>query len=210
MAVPVFPSIAALIGRGWPVKRTQRWSSVMQDALSGKRTRSSLFTYPTYAYELTFNVLRSTAAINEWQQLSDFISSLYGPTQMFAFDDANDDSVTNQAFGAGDGTTQNFQLVRTLFSFTEPVFLINGAPTIKVAGVTQVSGVDYNISATGNVAFHAAPAAAAALTWTGSYYWPCRFDEDNTDFSNFMQNLFELKTLKFSTEKIDVILGVAP
>jgi hypothetical protein len=203
----VFPS---LLGVAWPVARVQRWDSVKQDDLSGKKIRTSLFSYPIYNYDLKFNFLRSVAALQEYQQLKDFISTVAGATYLWAFNDVNDNSVTAQAFGTGNGSTQFFQLVRRLSSFTEPVFILNGNPTIYVNGSSKILGTDYNISATGNVAFHIAPALNAVLTWTGSFYWPCRFDEDQTQFENFYQSLWSLKTLKFSTEKVDIIIGTPP
>jgi hypothetical protein len=207
VTLAVLPS---LIGVSWPVARTQRWDSVKQDNLSGKRIRSSLFSYPIYNYELKFNFLRSTVALQEYQQLKDFISTVGGATNLWALNDANDNSVTSQNFGTGDGSTQYFQLVRMLNNFNEPVFILNGNPTIYVSGSPKTLGVDYSISAAGNVAFAAAPANTAPLTWTGSFYWACRFDDDQTQFVNFYQNLWQLKTLKFSTEKVDISIGTPP
>jgi hypothetical protein len=40
------------------------------------------------------------------------------------------------------------------------------------------------------------------LTWSGTYYWPCRFDDDTTELSKFLVNIYECKALKFSTEKL--------
>jgi hypothetical protein len=207
MTVPVFPTLAGIT---YPVKRTQNWSSVKQDALSGKRIRLSLFTYPTYSYEAQFSFLRSDTNDLEWQTLSGFISQLNGPTNLFAYNDPDDNSVTAQAFGTGNGTSTYFQLVRTQGGFIEPVFLLNGTPTLYGNGTPYVAGVDYNINASGNVSFLYAPANGVALTWTGNYYWGCRFDTDTTDFSKFMYELWELKSLKFTTEKLDIINTAPP
>lgn len=199
MSLPVFP---ALPGITYPVKRTQTWSTVKQDALSGKRIRQPLWTYPLYQYEVQFSFLRSDANNLEWQQLAGFIASVQGPAQLFAYSDPNDNSVTAQSFGQGNGSATAFQLVRTLGGFTEPVFLINGAPSIYVNGVLKTVTTDYTISALGVVTFTSAPGNGLPLTWTGSYYFPCRFDDDTADFSQFMLTLWELKALKFSTEKL--------
>jgi hypothetical protein len=108
----VFPSLPGITFR---VKRTANWSSVKQDALSGKRTRYSLFTYPTYSYELQFNFLRSDSVNLEWQTLAGFVNSVAGPAQLFGFLDSDDNATTNQEFGVGDGATKGpFQLVRAL------------------------------------------------------------------------------------------------
>lgn len=194
---PVFPSLPGIT---LPQKRSSNWSGVKQDALSGKRNRTSLFTYPTYSYELPFSMLRSDSVNLEWQQLQGFINSLFGTVLLFGYTDPDDNSVTGQVFGEGDGsTTGPFQLVRTLGNFVEPVFLINGTPTIEVAGSPTSA---YTIDNFGRITFNSAPASGAQLTWSGSYYMPCRFDQDTTDFSKFLVQFFELQALKFSTEKL--------
>ena len=47
-----------------------------------------------------------------------------------------------------------------------------------------------------------APAAGAALSWTGTYFWLCRFDEDSLEFSNFMYLFWELKKCSFTTIRL--------
>lgn len=197
MAPPVFPA-SQIPGIGFPGKRSPEWKPVKQDALSGKRVRTSLFTYPIYNYELPINFLRTAAAFLEWQTLVGFINQLQGPVGLFAFDDVTDDTVTAQGFGTGDGTTVNFQLIRSLGGFAEPVFLVNGVPTIYVNGTPTAA----TISATGVVTFGVAPAPAASLTWTGNFYWPCRFDESVIEITKDFYNIYSIKSLKFSTEKL--------
>jgi uncharacterized protein (TIGR02217 family) len=201
MALPVFPTLPGLM---FPMKRKSVWSTVKQDALSGKRTRYPLWTYPLYQWEISFDFLRTAAAFLEWQTLEGFIKSVQGAAQLFAYLDPNDSVATAQGFGAGDGVTTSFQLVRALGGFAEPVFL----PVLSGGLVTQITVAGtpttaYTVSPYGVVTFTSAPANGAALAWTGTFYFGCRFDDDATDFSNFMSGLFELKSpLKFSSEKL--------
>lgn len=193
---PVFPTLPGL---GWPVVRTVVWNTIMHDAISGKRTRFGNWTYPQYKYQVTLNFLRSAAIFAEWQAFEGFINSVQGAAQVFGYDDPNDDTATDQGFGNGDGSTTAFQLVRALGSFAAPVNLINGTPTIAVAGTPTAA---FSISPYGVVTFNSAPGSGDALTWSGQYYWPCRFDDDTTDIENFMYQLLRSKQLKFSTEKL--------
>jgi hypothetical protein len=196
---PVFPS---LIGLAFPIKRSApRFMTAQQEAFSGKRARYPLRTYPTYSYEIAFNVLRNAAAYLELQTLAGFIAQVQGPAQLWAYDDPNDDTASGQQFGQGDGaTTGPFQLVRTYGGFTEPVFLINGTPSVFI---DQAQTVDFTIDDYGRLTFGDAPAAGTVLSWTGQFYWPCRFDDDDVgQFENFMAGLFRLKSLKFTTEKL--------
>jgi uncharacterized protein (TIGR02217 family) len=202
MAVPVLPS---LIGQAFPIKGpSPNWPTVQQKALGGKRTAVPLQSYPTYSYEISFNVLRTALALAELQTLRGFINSVQGPAQLWAYSDPNDNSVTNQEFGLGDGTTTSFQLVRAFGGFAEPVWLPVQFPTVMVSGTPTTS---YLLSPTGSITFASAPASGAPLTWTGSYYWPCRFDEEVTQFENNFFGFFKLQSLKFSTEKLDTSTG---
>ncbi len=120
MSIPVFP---ALPGRGLPVKRTPVWSTQKQRSISGQETRQQLWSYPQWRYELTFDFLRSTTALSEWQAVLGLFNQLGGSAGAFAYSDAADNTAVLQPFGVGDGVTSSFQLVRALGGFTEPVFL---------------------------------------------------------------------------------------
>lgn len=196
---PVLPALPSI---SYPRKRSPTWSAVKNDALSGKRARTTLFTYPTYSYELPLNYLRTDPGVAEWQGLMGFINALAGAVGLFGYDDPDDNAVTAQAFGEGDGTTLGpFQLVRALGNFVEPVFLLNGAPQIFVDGVASAN---WTVDLYGRVTFTAgnAPASGTELTWTGAYYWPCRFDEDSIEMEKFLATIWQCKSLKFSTEKL--------
>lgn len=84
----------------------------------------------------------------------------------------------------------------------EPVLdLANAQPQIFVDGILKTFGSDYTISASGLITFTAAPAAGAALTWTGSYYWRVRFNDDVTEFNNFLSQLWEAKKVTLVSVK---------
>jgi hypothetical protein len=74
----------------------------------------------------------------------------------------------------------------------------NGSPLIYVNGALPGAG-SYSLSASGVVTFNSPPANGAALTWTGSYYWPCNFDADTLALSNDMGGLWSAKAVKFTT-----------
>ena len=199
MSPPIFPTLPGLT---FPVKRTVNWSGSKQDSLSGKKVRTSYQSYPTYSFDLPFSVLRSDAVNHEWQTLAGFINSMYGATGLFLYNDVNDNTVAAQSFGTGNGTSVTFQLVRLLGGFAEPVFFPNVITDIKIAGTPSVAYTQPNASNPGSITFNTAPANGAALTWDGTFYWACRFDDDTNDFDNFMSKLFEKKSLKFSSEKL--------
>lgn len=198
MSDAVFP---VLPGLKWNIKRTPIWKTLKQESVSGKEMSVALMTYPNRRIQLAYEVLRAGAEA-ELQTLEGFFNARYGSHDTFLYSDPDDHAVTDQAFGTGDGTTTVFYLARTRGGFTEPVQALNGAPTIKVAGATKATPADYSISATGAVTFTSAPANGAALTWSGAYYWRCKFLQDMAEFDQFSQDLWQLQRLEFRTVKL--------
>lgn len=198
MSNAVLPSLPGL---AWNVQRKPQWATVVKTSVSGREFRSAQQSYPLRRYKLTYEFLRAGSAAPELQQMEAFFNARQGSWDSWLYSDPDDNTATAQAFGAGDGATLSFQLVRSFGGYLEPVLDLNGAPQIFKAGVLQTAGTHYSISATGLVTFTAAPAAAAALTWTGTYYWRCRFLQDALETTQFMRQLWDLKTLEFVTVK---------
>lgn len=196
MSNSVFPSLPGL---GWSVLKTPKFKTISQESVSGKEVRQALMSYPLWDFTLTFSVLRGANGYTEMQTLAGFFNEMLGMYDTWLFDDPSDDSVTAQSFGTGDGTTTAFQLVRTLGGFVEPIQNVNGTPSIYINGVLQSSG--YTIGSTGIVTFTTAP-AAAALTWTGNFYFRCRFTLDAAEFEQFAKNLWQLKKMTFVSVKL--------
>ena len=204
MTVPTFPSLA---GIRFPVRRTPMWETDVQVTIAGKRTAYARRAYPQYAYELEYDFLRSDSVNLELQTLLAFYNTCQGRANLFQFNDPDDTTATAMSFGNGDGSTVDFQLTRTLtgtggITWTDPVWCVSGTASIFVNGVLKSTPGDYSIGSTGLVTFVSAPPAGptGALTWTGAYNWFCRFDDDSATFAKFMQNLYELSKIKFSTE----------
>jgi len=145
MSTAILPS---LIGLGFDVVRTPVWDTTVQQAISGKETRIARQTYPRWQWELTYNVLRSGAAYGELQQLAGFFNLRQGMFDTFLYADADDNAVTVQAIGTGDGSTKTFQLIRTFGGFIEPVLAPNVVNHVYLNGVAQSSG-SYSIAGWG-------------------------------------------------------------
>jgi uncharacterized protein (TIGR02217 family) len=189
----VFPTLAGL---EWNVTRTPAWKTLIQEATSGKEARAALWSVPSWTWSLSYSKL-DAGTLAELQTLVGFFNARQGRFDTFLYTDPDDNSVTDQSFGTGNGAATQFQLVRAFGGFVEPVRDVNTLTNIKKAGVTQNNPADYTISATGLVTFTSAPANGAALTWTGTYYWRCRFLKDSSDFTAFVKQLYENKKVEF-------------
>ena len=46
-----------------------------------------------------------------------------------------------------------------------------------------------------------APTAGQVLTWSGSFYWRCRFKQSQIEFEQFMKQLWSARAVEFTTCK---------
>jgi len=202
----VLPSLPGLT---WPAKRSAIFNTTKQVNKSGKEVRIANWSTPRYQWVLDFNFLRQSAspAFTEFSQLEGFFETLKGGWDSFLYTDPDDNSVTGQAIAtAVGGSTQNYQLVRTFGGANTVIYAPNTVTAVKDNGVTKTVGTDYTIgnwgSATpGQILFTYVPITGHAITADFTYYFPCRFDDDQLDFDKMMSNYYELKKLSFMSIK---------
>lgn len=205
MSNAVFPT---LVGQGWTVKRTPEWSTRVRQAVSGKNFRIADWSYPIWHWEVRFDLLRSDSTYLEFQTLAAFFNARYGRWDSFLYQDVDDyQSPTDQPLGTGDGTTTEFQLIRTMAgplgtpSFIEPVTAPNTITNIKIDGSVVDPG-DYSVDTdTGIVTFDTAPGDTLAVTGTFTYYWRCAFEDDKIDFDKFAVAMWSNDKVAFQSLK---------
>lgn len=181
---PDFPGIA------WPVGLSPKFATKTQTAASLRELRARLAAYPIYTIKMIFDVLRA----DELDTLAGFFKSRGGSFDSFLWDNQDDNAIADQVLGIADGSRTQWQLVRAKGGFTEPCENIKTVTHIKVGGVVQAPS-GYTITSTGLLVFVTPPAAGQSVSWSGGYYYRCRFGADNADFEKFLQGLWQLKTL---------------
>jgi uncharacterized protein (TIGR02217 family) len=193
MSSAIFP---ALPGLEYPVVRTPMGGkTLIQTSVSGKENRAALWTAPRWRWTLSFNFLRDLIDANDFRALVGFYLARQGSYDSFLFNDVDDNQAAAQPIGAGDGATTQFQLVRTLGGFTEPVLAPNSVATVYLNG-TPAAGSTWSANPGGGVlTFTTAPGAGVAITADFTFYWPVRFMADEYDFAKFMNLLWEQKKL---------------
>ena len=193
----IFP---ILPGQMFPSLKTPLWKTKIKTATSGRERRRKQWSYPRWRIKISHEVVRDVAGSNELARLFAFVNLHAGQYLEFSYFDTYDNAVVDQAFGTGDGTTTVFQLQRTggdgAILFTEPVL---SAPvvSVKVNGTTTA----VTVGANGLVTFASAPAAGAALTWTGTFMFLVRFEEDELSASQLMQGFWSQSGLSLITVK---------
>ena len=186
MSYNVWPTFA---GKGWDIKKRPITSTIIQAADSGAEYRTQRYQYPLYEFDIEIPYL----SLADAQTLEGFFMGQGGPATPFYLSADNDNAVSAQNFGTGDGTMTHFQLTKGSGSYwSEPIAGVAGAPSIYVNGTLTTPA---SVSAAGLVTFSSAPASGAALTWTGNYYYLVRFKEDSLETTQFMSAMYEATTI---------------
>jgi uncharacterized protein (TIGR02217 family) len=131
-----------------------------------------------------------------------FFNAHAGKYTEFLFCDPSDNSAANQPLGTGDGVTRVFTLMRTLgggnLTFTEPVRGVFNTPAVKINGMPTSA---FSIGPLGRITFTSPPPAGAVLSWSGIFFFLCRFDQDDLDVQQMMQGLWSQSGVSFVTVK---------
>jgi uncharacterized protein (TIGR02217 family) len=206
---PTFPTLSGL---GWSVHKKPVFSTLVASHVSGREVRDALYQNPIWQFELTFDGLDSSATgaypglgSQSLQSLMGFFLVNQGQYGTFLYSDPTDNSVTNGAVinpntggNNGDGLTTTFTLVRYMGSCPEPVGWVNTLSSVSVAG-SSLSSSDWYLSTPNSLVFTNSyvPANGAAITASFTFAFQCRFDSDDEDFEQFMQNLWKADSVKF-------------
>lgn len=199
MSSNVFPTFAGLL---YPVTRRPVFNTKIQQSVSGKEVRINWMAYPNYEYEIAIEGMK----LADWQNLMGHFTKVKGMYDDWLFNDTDDNSVTDMPLmntvtggAVGDGATKTFQLMRSLGGFNDIVQNVNVITNVKVNGSITAA---YAINSTGLLTFTVAPPNTQTVTWTGTYYWRCRFLDDAIDIRKVMQQFWETQSIRFRTVKL--------
>jgi hypothetical protein len=174
-------------------KKTPAFNSVVQkNAASRGNAATSLKPYPTWTFNVELPVNVSSLSTNS-SIISQFVGCFavaQGQGGLFLYSDYTDNTIAVANSGmldvtassstpmasVGNGVSTQFQLVRSLGGLAWDVIQnLNGSPVIYINGVLTSA---YSISSTGVVTFNTALTSGANPTWSGNFYFLCRFGED--------------------------------
>jgi uncharacterized protein (TIGR02217 family) len=178
MASHVAHRLSAPIELG--AKRVVRMDLTVTPMDGGTEARERRWDQFLFDFEVSFPVGKRAGNTNLDEVTAAFLATGGGELS-FDLRDYRESSVTDEAFGVGDGSTKVFPLTRTYafgpVSHVRRIYRPVSPITVKKAGIVQSSGytVDYQL---GVVTFTAAPAAAAVLSWSGDFNVPVRFDRE--------------------------------
>jgi uncharacterized protein (TIGR02217 family) len=207
LEMPLPPVYPILIGLTFDYVKRNKQSVGRGVASSGREIAVNYWTYPQWEWDLNYDILADTGqnvgtTASDIKTLLGFVLNMQGSYSPFFFQDPDDNAVTGQALGAGDGTTTTFTFIRTYgqdsalgdFLGTEPIggLNMNKAINIYIGGVQQESGytIDNSTPYGNTVAFTTPPAVDAVITADFSFYYFCRIKEDTLEMKKFMYQLW--------------------
>lgn len=203
--IPVFPTLP----ESFPVKVSPVMDTITGTTKSLREMRVAQQQFPLWDIELCFEELRDQtqnqtpfsafSGFTQFEALCQTWLMMYGQAGVFLFDAPWDDSRTGQQIGTGDGATTTFVIYRTWGTGSTavalPVGCVNNIAQVQINGAT-VSSSTYSI-VLNKITFTTPPGNSLAITLTFSFYYLCRFVEDEQDYEEFMQNRWTVKSLKF-------------
>jgi hypothetical protein len=205
MSYPIYSGMPISMAKGLH-KNPNLFSVGQSNAAAMSNSFIQVKPYATWDFEFDMDAVQG----NESQAssvIADFMGLLMacgGRAGLFLFEDPQDNAVTNVQFGTGDGSTTAFQLSRPIggFGAVDVIQNLNGNPTVYVNG-TPTSA--FSVSSTGVVTFMVAPALNAVLSWSGQFYYLCRFSADTCNSvrsytTNNGTDQWDVDSIKFSSE----------
>jgi uncharacterized protein (TIGR02217 family) len=202
MTLPVFP--VDLPGLSYESSKTPEFSTSIHTSANGCEVRGLFRIYPLWRFKLNFKYLRAEGqnGHHEYEALQGFFLNAGGAFRAFRFLDPTDHVCTDAPFGAGDGVQKDFQLTRPFgfnggFPFTEPISTPKNITTIAAVLGGTTTHPAYTLKDDGLVSFTSPPAAGAILSWSGEFYYRCRFKEDTIDLNRFFPKLWKVESLEF-------------
>lgn len=182
--------------QGWSFDKTKTplWKTKIYEAESGRETRMQKWSFPRYKIQLTFNFMTDnsiqgvTLTKGDLEKLQGFFNSVGGPADDFLYKDDVENTVVKQTFGLSNGSGTKFQLIRSLPNWTEPVRGIIEPPKIYI---NDVKTEEFSFDDYGVVTFNNPPPSGSVLSWSGPYYFRCRFQDDELELTRTWEGLWE-------------------
>jgi hypothetical protein len=212
--IPLFPDLP----ESFPVKLSIVMDTIIGATKSLREVRIAQQALPLWDIEIPFQELRDKTQNQEpfepfvyptvYQQYEELVQNwlmMYGRTGVFGFNCPWDNSRADQQIAVGDAVTTTFTIVRSwgtgLTETLLPIGLIGEILEVRVnnavvppAHYTAVRNKIYFVDEMG-IAYP--PGLGDPITMTFTFYYLCRFTEDEQDFEEFSKNRWTVPSLKF-------------
>lgn len=199
MSDVLFPELPGL---EWDLTKTPMFNTKIMQSVNGRELRASYQAVPKYQISMSFAFLRESKGRNELQQLEGFFLERRGSFDSFLFKMPEDNEF--QCTFVGDGVQTSFQLYKQINTTQIPLQHTQAEQSEdplmwdEVASKPMWSDPDdqmwllqFGITTNGLLQMPIPLAAGESITISGTYYYRCRFADDEQQYTNFMSKLWK-------------------
>jgi hypothetical protein len=200
----LFPELPGL---EWDLSKKPIFNTKIMESVNGRELRASYQAVPKYEISLSFGFLRESKGRNELQQLESFFFERRGAFDSFLFKMPEDHEF--KCTFTGDGETTSFQLHKKMASLEIPVShtakFVSEDPLMWGDNLDQPMWSDldaqmwetqYEITEDGMLILPVPLAEGDTLQVKGTFYYRCRFADDEQQYTNFMSNLWKANKIE--------------
>lgn len=204
MSDVLFPELPGL---EWDLSKKPIFNTKIMESVNGRELRASYQAVPKYEISLSFGFLRESKGRNELQQLESFFFERRGAFDSFLFKMPEDHEF--KCTFTGDGETTSFQLHKKMASLEIPVSntakFVSEDPLMWGDNLDQPMWSDldaqmwetqYEITKDGMLILPVPLAEGDTLQVKGTFYYRCRFADDEQQYTNFMSNLWKANKIE--------------
>lgn len=199
MSDVLFPELPGL---EWDLTKTPMFNTKIMQSVNGRELRASYQAVPKYQISMSFAFLRESKGRNELQQLEGFFLERRGSFDSFLFKMPEDNEF--QCTFVGDGVQTSFQLYKQINTTQIPLqhtqaeqsedplmWSENASKLMWSDPESQMWLLQFGITTNGLLQMPIPLAAGESITITGTYYYRCRFADDEQQYTNFMSKLWK-------------------
>ncbi|HAV5002464.1 TPA: hypothetical protein JIZ10_17850 [Acinetobacter baumannii] len=199
MSDVLFPELPGL---EWDLTKTPMFNTKIMQSVNGRELRASYQAVPKYQISMSFAFLRESKGRNELQQLEGFFLGRRGSFDSFLFKMPEDNEF--QCTFVGDGVQTSFQLYKQINTTQIPLqhtqaeqsedplmWSENASKPMWSDPESQMWLLQFVITNNGMLQLSIPLLEGESITVTGTFYYRCRFADDEQQYTNFMSNLWK-------------------
>jgi len=183
------------------------FQNIIQESISGTEQRVRVWAKCRGEWDLSYTILDTADADGTFRAVLAVFRAHFGDLYAFPFKDWGDYQLTNELIGTGDGSDTTFQIIKTYdpsqiilnvpgsLTYVREIYLPASDLVVKINGVTQTITTNYTISSTGLITFTSPPTTGHAITVTGEFDVPVRFNTNRLDLVINENNIAQINSL---------------
>ena len=182
------------------------YSNIIQESISGVEQRVQVWAKCRGEWDISYSILGDEEMNTTFRTVVAMFRAHFGNLYPFPFKDWGDYQLTDELIGVGDGST-TFQIIKTYdpsqillgtpgsHTYVREIYLPRTGLVVKVNGVTQTLGTHYTVGPTGVITFVTAPGSGLAVTASGEFDVPVRFNTLKLDLTINENHIAEIGSL---------------